>query len=127
MTSFVNGRHLLSRKNAFFFGIARYPLIVKQFSHSQQACLFTLCFRLQFAHLLENSRASRGGSYDVMRQGASDKQLKWEDKKAGKQWRRRVDWSRGRGAKERGASKRRNFNNRTPQNKFTPKGRGFKA
>jgi len=38
----------------------------------------------EFAHLLENSKASRGGKYDVMRAGASDKQLKWEEKKAGK-------------------------------------------
>ncbi|XP_020619929.1 CCAAT/enhancer-binding protein zeta-like [Orbicella faveolata] len=40
----------------------------------------------EFAHLLENSKASRGGSYDVKREGASDKQLKWEEKKAGRNW-----------------------------------------
>lgn len=55
----------------------------------------------QFAHLLENSKASRGGSYDVKREGASDKQLKWEEKKGGKNWNKRTgDWGRGRGGKK---------------------------
>jgi len=77
----------------------------------------------QFAHLLENSKASRGGSYDVKREGASDKQLKWEEKKAGKSWnKKRGDWGRGRGGRK-GPRREAKFNSR---NKSKSKGRGVK-
>ncbi|KAL9954462.1 hypothetical protein ACROYT_G042003 [Oculina patagonica] len=77
----------------------------------------------EFAHLLENSKASRGGSYDVKREGASDKQLSWEEKKAGKNWnQKRGDWGRGRGGRK-GPHREANSN---PRNKFKSKGRGAK-
>ncbi|KAJ7365571.1 hypothetical protein OS493_005686 [Desmophyllum pertusum] len=77
----------------------------------------------EFAHLLENSKASRGSSYDVKREGASDKQLKWEEKKAGKNWNQtRGDWGRGRGGRK-GPHRESNQN---PRNKFNSKGRGAK-
>jgi len=74
----------------------------------------------EFAHLLENSKASRGGKYDVMRAGASDKQLKWEEKKAGKNWR----GERGRGRGQRKGSNR--HSHVGARKKFNSKGRGAK-
>ncbi|CAH3192516.1 unnamed protein product, partial [Porites evermanni] len=74
----------------------------------------------EFAHLLENSNASRGGKFDVKRAGASDKQLKWEEKKAGRNWRK--DRSRQRG-QQKGPQRKANFNRR---NKFNSNRRGGK-
>lgn len=74
----------------------------------------------EFAHLLENSKASRGGKYDVMRAGASDKQLKWEEKKAGKSW--KVERGLGRGRMK---GPQRNSNYRA-RNRFNSKGKGGK-
>ncbi|CAH3140800.1 unnamed protein product [Pocillopora meandrina] len=69
-------------------------------------------------HLLENSKASRGGIYDVKRGSASDKQLRWEEKKVGKNWNtKRRNRGRGRGGRK-GPRKKSNFNPR--------KGRGGK-
>jgi len=77
----------------------------------------------EFAHLLENSKASRGGRYDVKREGASDKQLKWEEKKEGKNWnKKRGNWGRGRGGNK-GPRRDTRFN---PRNKSKSKGRGVK-
>ncbi|XP_073249023.1 CCAAT/enhancer-binding protein zeta-like [Porites lutea] len=74
----------------------------------------------EFAHLLENSNASRGGKFDVMRAGASNKQLKWEEKKAGKNWRK--DRGRQR-SQQKGPQRKANFNKR---NKFNSNRRGGK-
>nr|XP_058965754.1 CCAAT/enhancer-binding protein zeta-like [Pocillopora verrucosa] len=77
----------------------------------------------EFAHLLENSKASRGGTYDVKRGSASDKQLRWEEKKAGKNWNtKRGNRGRGRGGSK-GPRRESNVNRRT---NFRSKGRGGK-
>ena len=95
------------RYNYIFFSFN----LIRLFSHSQ------------FAHLLENSKASRGGTYDVKREGASDKQLKWEEKKAGTNWNTtRGDFGRGKGGRK-GPRRESNFN---PRKKFRSKGRGAK-
>ncbi|XP_022800825.1 CCAAT/enhancer-binding protein zeta-like isoform X2 [Stylophora pistillata] len=77
----------------------------------------------EFAHLLENSKASRGGSYDVKRRGASDKQLKWEENKTANNC-IKTTGNRGRGEGGRkGPRRKSNFN---PRTKFRSKGRGAK-
>ncbi|XP_068730456.1 CCAAT/enhancer-binding protein zeta-like [Montipora capricornis] len=74
----------------------------------------------EFAHLLENSEASRGGQYDVRRAGASDKQLKWEEKRAGKKW--KVEHGSGREGRK-GPQGTFNYSSR---GKVNSKGRGKK-
>lgn len=75
----------------------------------------------EFAHLLENSDASLGGQFDVMRGGVSDKQLQWEEKKERENWK----GTRGRG-KGKQKSQQRKFGHFSTRGRGNSKGRGQK-
>lgn len=73
----------------------------------------------EFAHLLENSDASLGGQFDVMRGGVSDKQLQWEEKKSRENW--KGTRGRGRGKQK---SQQRKFGHYSTRGRGNSKGRG---
>ncbi|KAK2561000.1 CCAAT/enhancer-binding protein zeta [Acropora cervicornis] len=75
----------------------------------------------EFAHLLENSDASLGGQFDVMRGGVSDKQLQWEEKRERENWK----GTRGRG-KGKQKSQQRKFGHFSTRGRGNSKGRGQK-